>query len=227
MTVGRLDKVVVRGIPIFVRANTWDKGIAHEVIQGDCYRVAGWKPKDDAVVFDVGGHIGSFSRWIGKRFPRVRIFAFEMDADNQVVFEKNTAELPNVKLTKAALGHRSGSVTRSRCTEARNTGGSGVFWDSQEGDTVPSVSIADFLRDNRIEHIDLLKLDCEGSEFVILDQIAGLPGGLSRIGAIRAEVHALEDDPRLERFRNLLKSEFQHIEEKKNSPGLRMMHAWR
>lgn len=206
----QLHEANVHGVDLRVRPGTWDERIANEVIRQDCYDCATWLTKGPVTIVDVGGHIGSFSRWMALRMPQARIFTFEMDESNIGVCEQNLA-LPNVTLMRAALGPRSGRVVRGP-VHTDNTGGGHVEWNrhaSEEHDSVRAVGIHDFLSDQGIEYIDLLKLDCEGSEFPIIDEMEKLPGGLRKwVGRIHAEIHAKADHPKFSHIMGQMRAAF-------------------
>lgn len=223
-----LESCRIDGIHLMARHGTWDIGIAREVISGDTYRVKSWCPSTPVTVLDVGGHIGSFTAWTAKRLPKARVFVFEMDEQNQAVLEKNIEGLANAKLFKMALGDRTGEASRSPL-DRTNTGGSGVFWDRDaSGAVVPTKSIVEFMEENEVSFIDLLKLDCEGSEFRILDALEALPGGLkAHVGTVRAEVHDMLTSERGKRFMQVLKSNYATVQTNPTtSPYLSMVYAW-
>jgi len=210
----KTETIRVNGVEMNVRPGTWDHNIVREVIQGDCYRVSAWTPTNPVVIFDVGGHIGSFTRWMATRLPKARVFTFEMDAANGQLCEMNFEGLPNVSLFKGALGPRTGEVVRGPVHE-KNTGGGHVDWhaeSTEENESVRSVGVVDFLADNDIYYIDCLKLDCEGSEFSIIDEMVKLPGGLRKwVGSIRAELHALKGSPEYDRIVGQLEEAFPFV----------------
>jgi FkbM family methyltransferase len=224
-----LKSVRVAGVDMLVRPGTWDENIAREVIQGDCYRVGAWSPPNPVVIFDVGGHIGSFSRWMATRLPHARVFTFEMDEANVEVCKANLGELPNVILTHGAMGPRSGDVVRGP-VHRENTGGGHVDWDETgDGVRVPAVGIADFLASCDVPYIDCLKLDCEGSEFSIVDSLVALPGGLHRwVGSLRAELHALDGSPEYVKIVDQLNAAFPFVTvSPTSSKHQHYLFAWR
>jgi hypothetical protein len=60
-------------------------------------------------------------------------------------------------------------------------------WDG----AVPTVAMADLLDTAGLHHVDLMKIDIEGSEFALFDE----PGWLDRVGRIVMEVHPEHGDP--------------------------------
>lgn len=200
------------GAVLYVRKNTWDVRIASEVVDGAAYRVTDWQPTTESpVVFDVGGHIGSFSALLASRHPTAKIYAFEMDADNQAVLTKNVERWPNVTVVPAALGGRTGEATRTE-TLKPNTGGAEVSWDRARGRTVPAKSAAQFVTESGIERIDMLKLSCKGSELEIVSDLAKLPGGLRKhVGRLVVQIHGSPAAPRVEALLELLVDNFEHV----------------
>lgn len=223
-----LVDINVRGVKLSVRPKTWDDGVVREVIAADTYRVLGWAPTNPVTVFDVGGHIGSFTCWLASRLPLMRAFVFEMDTDNQRVLEHNLRAFPNVTLVRAALGAKTGEAWRSAPTD--NNAAGEILWAATDGASrVPTISIVEYMTDHEIPYIDCLKLDCEGSEFSILDALASMPGGIrAHVGSVRAEVHAARTDHRFTRLMAQLVDAFPFVETTPTtSPVLHMAYAWR
>lgn len=118
-------------------------------------------------VVDVGGHVGSFARACLDR-GAAQVISLEPHPENATIFRQNLAgyEARYVLLEGAAFGKcpSSASLIGHGCGCRVTTPGEGI-------------PIASFEL-GRLE-CDLLKLDCEGSEYEILEQ-ADL-GGVSRI----------------------------------------------
>jgi hypothetical protein len=59
---------------------------------------------------------------------------------------------------------------------------------------VPAISLQEIIRGNQLQQIDLLKIDCEGSEYPIIYET---PRELwSRVKRLTIEVHNLDNDKR-------------------------------
>lgn len=213
------------GIDLQIRdgaRGTWDRGIIDEVIRGDCYRIAGWKPNNPVRIVDVGAHIGSFARWTAIRLPLAQIWSFEMMKENFSVLQTNTSDLANIRIRNAALGERSGSVSAEDLGE--NTGGTSVDWSTSGG--VAALDVASVF--DEWPYIDCLKMDCEGSEFPILRRIASLPGGVrTHIGCVRAEVHATRGSTLRTEFMQTISGSFPYTDEHWTSDGLSLVYGWR
>lgn len=112
-------------------------------------------------VIDGGGNIGSFAGAINKRFD-ARIYSFEPDSSFHGKLSVQTT-----RIIPKAITARSGETTfyQSSNGEAGNLLGPvecvSVF-------TCNTVALEQFVKFEGIRHIDLLKLDIEGSEIEVL-----------------------------------------------------------
>ena len=138
------------------------------------------------IAVDVGGHFGfaacAVSRAIGEAG---RLFCFEPVAEFRDVLEDNVKAngLTNVAVVPSAVGKEAGTTT------LYVDGGGTSIVPNQERDRVTSqvVRLDDFFRERGLESLDLLSMDCEGSEFLILQGAQAL---LSRHRTkVFAEVH--------------------------------------
>jgi FkbM family methyltransferase len=179
------------------RTDTWDEGIADEVINGDFYFLQ--KLKDDGgmpkAICDVGGHIGSFSRWANSLWPDAKIVTYEANPNNYSTIKKNTRP-KNIKLfTKAMIGHDGPYVTFAGPElfgHGTNTGGGTIRTSKEREGTVDveACTIKHALQELG-GHIHLLKFDCEGAEGEILEY-ARDNDLLQYIDWIRGEWHGEE-----------------------------------
>lgn len=123
------------------------------------------------IVIDAGGGYGDtalrFSYEVGKKG---KIYSFEFVPKNLLIFEKNlniNKELSkNIEIIKKCIFDKSGELLF--CCE--NGPGSKVekVKINQDDYLVESLSIDDFVEQNRIERIDFIKMDIEGSELAAL-----------------------------------------------------------
>ncbi len=216
-------------IRLLVRPTTWDSSIAGEVIGTDCYRTLHWtterKPK---FVVDVGAHIGCFSTWMGARYPETRILSFEMLPENWELLRRNTSLYPNVTAVNGAFGGEEVPIAIHPCATPENTGGGWVEFGSAKDASVDHFTLPGIIQEYGIDRIDLLKLDCEGSEFPILDH-AIATGVIEKVDALTMELHLLPDlawNRTLERAKEIL-SVFPHHEIESKGEFIKMAYAWR
>lgn len=154
-----------------------------------------------AVVVDVGANAGFFSLLLLSRRPDARIHAFEPIAGNHDLFARNIALnaslAGSVTLRHAAVtGAPAESVELFTEPDGATSVTASVFPDfaaeNRRSVRVPAVSLTEILR--QLETVDLLKLDCEGSEYPIL--YGTPPERLRTVRAIAMEAHDLDGDRR-------------------------------
>lgn len=116
----------------------------------------------DSIVFDVGGYKGEFSEEIFNNFQS-QIYLFE---PHPVFLKKLETKFHNnrkVSLFNIGLSNKNYEV------KILNNGqGTSILKNSKSGVKVSIVSILKFIEDKKIQKIDLLKLNIEGSEYEVL-----------------------------------------------------------
>jgi FkbM family methyltransferase len=127
------------------------------------------------VFLDIGANIGLFSLPLAHRQPGTRVFGFEPHPSNAKCFRESIRinAFKNVGLTEAALGNATGKV--SLFLDETDSGGHTTvaenLWNNRaetRGLTVESILLDDFVRQNQIENIDVIKMDVQGAEDEVL-----------------------------------------------------------
>lgn len=162
--------------------NLYARGLARPVAGGD--------------IIDIGANVGCFTVFAASELRPNRIIAFEPDPHNFRQLEKNAALNPNRQIIarQQAVGRASGEVTFYNDTSADFTIGGTLVGDrgAQRGYAafrVQCTTLPSILETYRIERCSLLKLDCEGAEFDILQSTDD--SLLRRIDQIVMEVHEM------------------------------------
>ena len=193
-----LVDVVKRGIPFKVRDNTVDINVLDEVITGDCYRLDQINLRERPNIIDVGGHIGGFTKLVAWKWPHGRIFTYEAHPANWPVIETNISDIKDkVTLYKGACVGEEPTNKRlviNALEATRVTGGWGIIYDKDAyipGAGEASVDIENFFYLKNLlpalDKVDILKLDCEGSEFSILKHMTN--DELYKVDYLVAEIH--------------------------------------
>ena len=122
------------------------------------------------VIFDVGAHQGQTSLHFRKCFPMAEVHAFEPSPHNFRALQANLRGRNRIHPQPCALGQ---TQTLALLSERKNDlCGQLVPEDkTQGGDSLTEVrvdTIDNYLQENKLKHIDLLKLDVEGSELDVL-----------------------------------------------------------
>ncbi len=148
-----------------------------------------------ATVIDVGAHYGYFSIFAAMHTaPKARIFAIEPAPMNFSQLKRNlsSCNVQNVTAVNVALG---GSETHTalHLGAARNHSLIADYELLNSGNRTCPVQVNtlnSFMNEHQIEHIDFIKIDCEGAEYALLE--ACDLELLKRITTVSMEFHDLK-----------------------------------
>lgn len=155
-----------------------------EILHHRVYRIRSALPARPVIV-DAGANIGLASLWLADCYPNARLHCFEPEADTFDLLRHNLRQIPDARCTRAALGVQSGEIAL-HVTE--NASDHSVFDTGVPArrEVVPCLRLGDYLEENGIETVDLLKIDVEGSELAVLQ---GLGERIDRVKVIVGEFH--------------------------------------
>lgn len=132
-----------------------------------------------AVVFDVGAHVGAITDTYRRLFPQASIHAFEPFPEAFAALRDNVGGHPKTRCHQLALSDSVGTTAfNSNANWATNsllatdTRGAS-FWGDGVLETrstveVKTTTVDAFCSEQRIGHVDILKLDVQGAEFNVL-----------------------------------------------------------
>lgn len=120
------------------------------------------------VVMDIGGNLGFFSYYAVCRGAQ-KVYCFEPSIECVKVIRDNF-RFPNLIIEEFAVSLTNGPVTFYYDTESSMQSS---LYKSELGNgvTCQSVNLFDYIRLHNIEKIDFLKIDCEGSEYDIIESL--------------------------------------------------------
>lgn len=189
------------GLKIRIRGNIWDARIVREMYVRRDYLQHIILPAAP-VVIDIGGYIGDFTIYAAK-YLNARVYVFEPTAENYALLLENVAInglQDRITAFNAAVSN-AGSITLNvQKQEEGEIHVSAHRYGESEKRVVPAYLPERILADNGLEHVDLLKIDCEGGEYEIFPLLT--PAILARIGNVVFEYHKFIPDwqPRVERL---------------------------
>jgi len=129
------------------------------------------KGKKGLVIVDIGANIGAFTIFALRKFNNPKIFAYEPETNNFTLLCK-TLNLNNgedfVKVFKKAVYGRVGVINLSLAGESSGKNSVEIDQGLGQFEKVECTTLASVIEDNKISFCDLLKIDCEGSEYEIL-----------------------------------------------------------
>lgn len=176
-----------------------------EIFLTDFYSIETWVAKlpKNPIVVDIGANAGYFNMLLLSRRPDAKVYAYEPIEQNYELFKSNIELNPAIK-NNVQLYHRAVTglpvdhVVLYKESDGDNSVTASVFQDFEQHNlnsvSVKAVSLARLLEENRIDHVDFLKLDCEGSEYPI---VYDSPKDVwQRVKSVFLEVHTLDDGTR-------------------------------
>jgi FkbM family methyltransferase len=126
--------------------------------------------KKEDIVIDIGSHVGYFTIYAAKNAHQGTIYSIEPHRESFEILKKNLKlnNLINVKPFHAAISNVTEQITLY--IDKNNQIGNSIFKTDEitTEEKVDSFSLGDFVKSNKIEKINFLKIDCEGAEFEIL-----------------------------------------------------------
>ncbi len=183
---------------------------ANAVFQ-DEYQINTLRQHNVRTILDIGAHVGSFTVMCHHYWPNAKIVSVEPHPESFELLKRNAQHVPasQLLLINAAITKKSGKcllaspVSHSRVAEYVPD-----VWESLQpryrdfGVEVTSLTVKDLwtqINNWGVSEVDLLKLDCEGAEYVVIPELSAL-GLMSRVGWIRGEWHSRKDNKLLEAF---------------------------
>ena len=123
------------------------------------------------IILDIGANIGFTALSMAKRSgAKSKVFAFEPDPYNYTQLKENTALNQSLKVNiyNIGLGSKKDQLKLAINT-ANNRGGNRIKSDVTENyNLVEIVKVDDFVSENNVANIDLVKIDVEGFELNVL-----------------------------------------------------------
>jgi len=164
-----------------------------EIFMEQCYtRGLGMPIPDSPTVIDIGANAGFFSLFAASRFHDPRILSFETIESNFGQLRRNRDLNRNCNMSchnQAVFGHH-GEILLTYSRDDGFTTSATVLGKFSKDDItvqVPCITLDEIFKDNGLKNCDLLKMDCEGSEYSILYNCPR--EHLSWIGQMAIEVH--------------------------------------
>lgn len=179
---------------IRMRPNTSDRWIALEHKIDRVYSIADEQIKRAKTVIDVGANVGLFATWVRERNPDAQIACYEpfWDSYRRIPEMYNVVKLP---LGVTGDGHKAKAVLHDGDFANVTTVA------DPSGDV--TVNAKHLLMWSDMQYCDVLKLDCEGEEKGILENL-----DLTKVGAVIVEWHPPHTR---EEITAILKKRFEHV----------------
>lgn len=141
----------------------------------------------DSVVFDVGGYMGNWSEKIFNKYQPT-IYIFEPVKKYYELIKSKFSTNDKVKVFNFGLSNETQILDIKLSND-----GSSVHIKNGDVETIKLKNIIDFINENNIESINLLKLNVEGEEYNIMDKIIE-SGFTDKINDYQIQYHDFIED---------------------------------
>ena len=197
------DKIVVfetkTGLKIKIRVKSTDLMALTNVWMINEYDVDGFEINSSDIIIDVGAHIGLFSLLVSQFCKTGKIFSFEPIRENFDLLVSNLAlnHIENVFPFNVGVSKKSGKLNLFLNNDQS---AHSIFPKGSESITVEATSLQKIFDEKQISSCKLLKLDCEGAEYDIIDSLP--VEYLDKIQNMAIEYHLADTKPEL--IKNLI-----------------------
>lgn len=175
---------------VFLRGSNWaDLSTAKNVFyKKNRYHIPPFKIPVNSTILDLGSNIGLTILDYKMTYPDSRIIGVEMDKENFELCKLNTSHLKDVTLVNKAISEKNGVVTYSKNSESDAFS---IMPDSSDKGipvSIESITIDSLMDDLNLKEIDFVKMDIEGAEAKIFENINNL-NWLNRTKSFYIEFH--------------------------------------
>ncbi|MEY4573240.1 MAG: hypothetical protein RLZ10_2524 [Bacteroidota bacterium] len=188
-----------RPYKIILRKNTSDIKVFQMVLVDEEYKLSKdhllKKSKKAPVIIDAGSNIGLTSIYYFAFMPDAKIISIEPNLSNFAIQEINIKinGLKNTVLLNKALWFREENLFISKKFRDNQHWSSQVMssehMDSFRSESVTTITLNDIAEQFRLTHIDLLKMDIEGSEKYLYEDQKFVELINSHVSAVVIEIH--------------------------------------
>jgi FkbM family methyltransferase len=136
------------------------------------------------VIIDLGGNVGFSAVYFATRFPEATIFTLEPEPRNFLRLQRNVRGFKNIRAFQLAVAGQRGSLILFSHPR-RGMGTSIAARAGSQQISVPAVTLDQFMEEQGIDTVDVLKFDVEGAELDVFRASTSL----DRITTLVGEVH--------------------------------------
>jgi len=137
---------------------------------------------DNSLVFDCGGYKGEFASNIFSKYL-CKVYVFEPVKKYALNIQEKFYKNPKIKVYPFGLGAEKGNFAISECEDS-----SSIYNIGDKKSIIEIISFKDFLLENNIDYIHLIKINIEGGEYELLNHIIET-GLISRIENLQIQFH--------------------------------------
>ncbi len=212
------------GLKIKLRTNSTDMQTFANVWILKEYEVDDFIISDSDVIIDIGGHIGLFALFASSKLKNGKIISIEPYPKNFNLLDENMKNnnFQNSILINKAISNTDRNLelfVNSLDDSAHSIHGSG-----EKGIQIKGITLNQIIQEYEITKCDMLKMDCEGSEFEIIASLSD--DELLKMDKICLEYHLKEhNESLLDLLKNRLEKNDYNVNIKPTNKFLGMLYA--
>jgi FkbM family methyltransferase len=171
--------------PVYIRTGTSDRHIFTQIFVEKEYEFTSpdIHPK---IIIDGGANVGFSSIYFAHEYPQAKIFAVEPEKSNFRMLVKNTRAYKRIIPVHAALWNRNCELYL-RNEKSRKSAVQVNQKKEGTNERISGLTIEDLMKNAKTDHIDILKLDVEGSEKELFG--CNFESWLNKVDMIAMELH--------------------------------------
>lgn len=123
------------------------------------------------VIFDLWANIGATSLFFKNLYPKASLHCFEPDVSSFTQLKHNLTWIKNIILNNIAVSNTNDGITFYSDESASLANSQYELRGWKHKITVPSVKLSQYITDHKITKIDLLKMDIEGGESNVFEDM--------------------------------------------------------
>ena len=136
------------------------------------YKIEGFEIIENDVIIDVGGHIGLFALYASLKCPNGKIISIEPHPQNFLLLKENMA---NSKLKEIVFINK--AITNSNreidlFIDSLDDSAHSIYGNGKNSMKIKSTTLENIMTENQISKCNMLKMDCEGAEFEIIESLS-------------------------------------------------------
>lgn len=210
-------------IKIKIRTNSTDIMQLGTVWLTEDYKMPGFSINKEDIVIDIGAHIGLFSLFASQYCKNGKIFSYEPIKENYNLLKENIEvnKIENIISFNSAVSKQTNKL---KIFINSDDSAHSIFESEKNFIEVDSTTIKSIFDKNKIKNCNLLKFDCEGAEYQIIESIP--KEYFFKIEKMIIEYHLANEKPEMYKklIENLKNNKFE-IKIKKLSDSMGMIYA--
>lgn len=168
------------------------------------YEMEGFEIMENDLIIDVGGHIGLFALYASLKCPEGKVISVEPHPQNFSLLKENmnNNNFLKTKIVNKAITNSNNDI--ELFIDSQDDSAHSIHGTGKNSIQIKGTTLRDIMQENQVSNCNMLKMDCEGSEFESIESLSD--DELLQIEKICLEYHIIDNDSsNLDNLRNRLK----------------------